>query len=186
MSEVASTPARVEPPELAQLAREHEGALRSVALRLCAGNQAEAADLVQDTFERAMRQLHRFEPGSNARAWLCTILRHLFIDRCRAPAARTLPVDNLELAAPVPEREREPVWAQITREQLGAAVERLEPEFRVVYDLATVENLSYPEIGTRLGLPKNTVGTRLMRARQKLRAMLMPHIRRAPSEEGTP
>jgi RNA polymerase sigma-70 factor, ECF subfamily len=169
--------------DLDAFVREHGGALRSVALRLTAGNQAEAADLVQDTFEKAMRNQARFTPGTNARAWLCTIMRNLFIDRCRAEKPPHERAEDHELAQPEPERE--PAWASITREQLADALARLSPEFRLVYDLATVDNLSYPEIGERLGVPRNTVATRLLRAREKLRALLSPLVRRSPSEEGT-
>jgi RNA polymerase sigma-70 factor (ECF subfamily) len=153
-----------------QWVREHEAALLAVALRLTSGQRAEAADLVQDTFERALRNLDRVQVGSHVRAWLCTILRNLFIDRCRAPKIASEPVDDLQIAAVEPEPE--PPWARITPEQLADALSRLEPDFRAVYDLATVESLSYVEIGERLGVPRATVGTRLMRARQKLRAML--------------
>ena len=65
-------------PDLAsQLAREHRDALYAFALTLC-GEPAEASDLVQDTFERALRRLDSLRPETNARAWLCTILHHLF------------------------------------------------------------------------------------------------------------
>ena len=65
-----------------QLVREHENALITFALRL-SGSRSDASDLVQDTLERALRSFDSFTPGTNGRAWLFTILRHTFIDRCR-------------------------------------------------------------------------------------------------------
>lgn len=153
--------------------REHELALRTLALRLCRSS-ADAGDLVQDTFERALRRRAQYEPGTNLRAWLCTILHHLFLDRVRATSRGPshAPLDEVAVAAP--ERESEPAWAALTRDDVVAAVARLEPEFRSVYELHSLEGVPYQEIATRLGIPKATVGTRLARARRKLRDLLMP------------
>lgn len=161
--------------EFERLARENEPLLRAVARRLT-GSDADAHDLVQDTLERALRHFDRFARGTNARAWLFTILHNLFIDRCRArrPEARAQPVEDVPLAAP--ELEPPPAWTQVTAEQVRDAVARLEPEFRTVYELRTLDGLSYDDIATRLGIPKATVGTRLSRARTRLRALLEPLV----------
>ena len=68
-------------------AREHEAVLRATALRLCR-DVSDARDLVQDTFERALRGFHTWRPDTDGRAWLMRILHNLFIDRCRAQASR--------------------------------------------------------------------------------------------------
>ena len=62
------------------------------------------------------------------------------------------------------------------------AVARLPEEFRSVYQMHAIDGRSYSEIALKLALPKNTVGTRLIRARRKLRDLLLPHLRR--EEEG--
>lgn len=153
--------------------REHEQVLRALANRLCR-SPADAGDLVQDTFERALRRREQYVPGTNLRAWLCTILHHLFLDRVRANnrGPSHAPLDEVAVAAP--ERESEPAWAALTRDDVVAAVARLEPEFRSVYELHSLEGVPYQEIASRLGIPKATVGTRLARARRKLRDLLMP------------
>lgn len=153
--------------------REHEPALRGLAQRLCR-NPADAGDLVQDTFERALQRRAQYQPGTNLRAWLCTILHHLFLDRCRARhrGPQHAPLD--EVALPAPEPASEPAWAALTRDDVVAAVARLEPDFRSVYQLHSLEGVPYQEIAARLGIPKATVGTRLARARRKLRDLLMP------------
>lgn len=158
------------------LVRQHEHALYSLALRL-SGNAADSRDLVQDTFERALRHLDRFQEGTNARAWLCTILRHLFISRCRSRAwgrHGDVSVEDLQEQLAAPEAEAGPSWMAITLEQLHAALKRLPAEFREVYRLHALEGRSYEEISARLRIPKATVGTRLIRARRKLRDLLMP------------
>src|SRR5205814_2372140 len=69
-------------PARAAAVREHEVLLTTIARRLCA-NQADAADLVQDTYERALRGWDHYADRGTLRSWLVTILNNLFIDRCR-------------------------------------------------------------------------------------------------------
>ncbi len=165
-------------PQLAAfeaMVRDHEAMLRAFAHRLCQ-DPDEINDLLQDTFERALRALDRFQAGSNARAWLCTILHNTFIDRCRAPdrRARREPIEDLPIAAEEPAPE--PAWASVSGQQLRAAIAQLEPDFRIVYELHALEHRSYQDIADRLGIAYNTVGTRLNRARRKLRGLLAEMI----------
>jgi RNA polymerase sigma-70 factor (ECF subfamily) len=148
----------------------HRAALRMMALTLCKSDDV-ADDLVQDTLVRALRS---FRPGEigNVRGWLFAILHNLFIDQCRRGrhAAAPLPAD---IVAPVEEPATHPAWASVTSEELARAVRALDEEFRVVFQLFEVERRSYDEIAARLGIPKATVGTRLSRARRKLRDALL-------------
>jgi RNA polymerase sigma-70 factor (ECF subfamily) len=163
--------ARDERDSFDAVAREHEAAVRAFALRLCR-NSADASDLAQATFERALRRWGTFTPGTNARAWLFSILHNAFIDRCRRRATepRAASIEDTEIAAPPPSERS--VWSSITPEQVASAVATLDEGFRAVYRLHAEEQLSYQEIAAQLGLPVNTVGTRLARARRKLRALL--------------
>jgi RNA polymerase sigma-70 factor, ECF subfamily len=162
-------------PFFEALAQRHEPALYAMALRLC-GSPADARDLVQDTLERALRKIHTFTPGSHERAWLLTLLHNLFIDRCRAlkreARADEAPEEMADTLAAEPETEEGPAWGALTHEDVEAALEKLAPDFRVVYRLHAVEGRSYQEISEQLGIAKNTVGTRLIRARRKLRVLL--------------
>ena len=166
----------------AAFAREHEAALHATAMRLC-GNATDARDLVQDTFERGLRNLARYKPGTDGRAWLLTILHHLFIDRCRSRTRERradVSAEDVEERIAAPEVEAAPAWASISPEQLREALEKIPEEFRTVYRMHALENRSYIEIAERLGIPKATVGTRLIRARRKLKELLMP----TPAGEG--
>ncbi|MFY0537107.1 RNA polymerase sigma factor [Nannocystis pusilla] len=102
------------------------------------------------------------------------MLHHLFLDRCRARVRGPTHASLDEVALPAPEPAAEPAWAALTRDDVVAAVERLEPDFRRVYQLHSLEGVPYQEIAARLGIPKATVGTRLARARRKLRDLLLP------------
>src|SRR5215475_16212662 len=83
--------------------REHEALLTAIARRLC-GNDADAADLVHDTYERALRAWDRYTDRGNLRSWMVAILNNLFIDRCRKHrrTPQTEALDGVELAAPEP------------------------------------------------------------------------------------
>jgi RNA polymerase sigma-70 factor, ECF subfamily len=159
-------------PRFDRFVAELEPHLRMVATRLC-GNAADAADLVQDAFEKAYRNYDKLAPGTNPRAWAVTILHNLFIDRCRRNQreGKKVDVEDVPLAAP-PEREAEPAWADLGPDDLRRALDALEPSFRDIYRLHALENRSYKEISAELGVPMATVGTRLLRAREKLRKLL--------------
>jgi RNA polymerase sigma-70 factor (ECF subfamily) len=153
------------------LVRDHQPALEAFALKLC-GNPPDAHDLVQDTFERALRNLAALSPGTNERAWLFTILHNLFIDRCRRKKRDPAQANVAELDLPAPgEPEPPPDWTRLGAAEVRAAVAQLEEEFCRVYELH-IEGRSYQEIAAALAIPQNTVGTRLLRARKKLKSIL--------------
>ena len=144
--------------------------LLGIARRLC-GNDADARDLVHDAYERALRSWHTYDDRGNLRSWLATILNNLFIDRCRraSRAPRTEGLDTVDVAAPEPSAT--PRWAQVSVDQVRAALMGIGDEFRRVYEMHA-SGRSYEEIATELRIPKATVGTRLIRARKKLKALL--------------
>jgi len=160
----------------AQAVREHEALLRGIARRLC-GNDADAADLVHDTYERALRAWDRYADRGNLRSWMVTILNNLFIDRCRKNrrSPRTEALDELEVAAPEPGAP--PAWTKVTNQQVDAALATLGAEFRRVYELHA-QGRSYDEIAAELNIAKATVGTRLVRARKKLKDALTREVER--------
>ena len=156
--------------------------LMRVALGLTR-NTAEASDLVQDALERALREWDRFTPGTNARAWVTAILSRLFIDgwrrRRRRPALVAL--DDMDLAGPPPDVAADPApWDNVSDADLDRAVAALPDPLRDVFRLNVVDHLSYGDISATLGIPVNTVGTRLMRARRRLRASLEAQAARTP------
>ena len=161
--------------ETVEMISHYESALYARAMRLVRGH-SDAWDLVQDTYERALRGHNGFEPGTNLRQWLMTIMYNLFLDRCRRQARepRAYGIDEHEVASPEPDAP-EP-WESITHEQVEAALAELERPFREVYELRLAENCSYDEIADRLTIPRSTVGTRLMRARHKLRETLLREV----------
>ena len=149
---------------------EHAAVLVRIARRLC-NNPADADDLVQETYERALRSWSGYHDQGNLRGWLASILNHLFLDRCRK-ARRTPRVEALDLLElPAPEPDARPTWTEVTLDQVVAALDQLSPPFRQAFELHAAGR-SYDQIARELHIAKPTVGTRLVRARRKLRDVL--------------
>src|SRR5712691_9374607 len=155
----------------------HLDALYRVALRLT-GNAADADDLVQETMLKAYRAWDQYEKGTNAKAWLLTILRHAFINeyRRRSRHPETVDVDTIEPFAVFGEiQDEDPQGAffdRIVDDEVLRAIDALPEVFREAVVLSDVEGLSYDEIAKVLEVPVGTVKSRLFRGRQLLQAKL--------------
>ena len=144
----------------------HARLLHSLARRW-AGTDAD--DLVQETFARALAARHRYQAGSNGRAWLCRILCNLAVsERRRRARDERLRTRVIALAPPAPANEPEP--HALDDADLVAALAELQPAERRILELAELEELSYREIARALDCPLGTVMSRLHRARRHLRA----------------
>lgn len=156
-----------------QLARTLEPFLYATALRLCGGNAQDARDLVQDTLERGLQRISQLPPGSNVRGWLGTILHNRFIDLCRTRSREPVEaLDDRTEATVSAESQGEAAWEKISSDQLRQAIEHLDDDLRLVCQLHALERRPYKEIAQRLRIPVGTVGTRLLRAKSKLRSLL--------------
>ncbi|KIX70077.1 sigma-70 family RNA polymerase sigma factor [Burkholderia pseudomallei] len=145
--------------------------------RALTGDPAWADDLVQDTVERAFSRMRAFRPDTNLRAWLLTILRHLYIDQLRA--RREFAVDDDEGPWRALEAPAGQIDALVLRD-VQRMLYRLPLEQREVLLLVCVEELSYQDASAVLGVPVGTVMSRLSRARERMRALLTDAPLRPP------
>lgn len=158
----------------------HLDVLYRVALRL-ARDPDRAADLVQETMLRAFRAWGSFRTGTNARAWLITILRNQFIsdyrrERREAVVADLDTVEPFLLDRSVPDSDPEgEFFSQIVDQTVLEAVDALASDFREVLVLSDMEGMSYAEIAATLEIPVGTVKSRLFRARRQLQQTLYDH-----------
>jgi RNA polymerase sigma-70 factor (ECF subfamily) len=150
--------------------------LRAVASKLLR-DPAEVEDLVQDVYERALRSVDRVDLSDNPRGWMVTILHNLHIDRCRQRARMLphVPCDD-DVVIATPEDREPPVWSAMTTDDVRRAVARLPDELRGTYMLFALEGRSYVEIAAAQGIPKATVGTRISRARARLKQLLIAEL----------
>jgi RNA polymerase sigma-70 factor (ECF subfamily) len=136
--------------------------------RALVGERSSADDLVQDTLERAWAKLHLYRRGTDLRAWLFTVMHNVHVNRVRATRA----IDPLDEEMPeLAQRGTQPD-ALLVRD-LDRAIARLAADQRAVLLLVTLEEMSYEEVARTLGIPIGTVMSRLSRAREKLRAMML-------------
>lgn len=171
---------REDGPQLMEDALEFMNGLYGTAVRLTRDGDA-ARDLVQDTYLKALRAHERFQPGTNLKAWLYTILHNTWRNRRRdnARARVSFDSDTVEAAmdagyAGVVERTT-PETALLRSLQdadIKAAVDALPEAFREAVWLRDVEDLSYQEIADALSVPIGTVMSRISRGRKLLHAAL--------------
>lgn len=136
---------------------------------------AEAEDLVQETYVKALRGFSSFQLGTNFRAWIYRILHNTFLtSRTGLKATHTVALD-LEEAVEVPSGQATPEAILIDRSQqetLQAALDEIPAPYREILLLCEVEEMSYKEIAEVLAIPIGTVMSRLSRARSALRGSL--------------
>jgi len=161
---------RVEDFETAALP--HFDDLYRTAVRVM-GDRTEAEDLVQETYLEAWKSFHRFEPGTNCRAWLFKILDHVIHHHRRKWFTLKFVKESEELLEDVLTYEP-PVPEHVTDEDILAALDKVPEDFREVLLLADVQEFSYKEVSDTLKIPVGTVMSRLSRGRRILRCQLAP------------
>lgn len=150
----------------------HFRSVYRTALRLTK-NAADAEDLTQETYARALGASGRFQWGTNLKAWLFTILRNVDRNRKRDRARAIViidgeAVDRFEGASASSETPEALLLRDAMSPDLRAAIESLPRALRQTVWLRDVEDLSYAEIAQRLDVPIGTVMSRLSRARELL------------------
>lgn len=156
--------------EFEAVALPHSTDLYRTAARVL-GDSTKADDVVQEVYLQAWKSFHRFEPGTNCRAWLFKILFNTIHHYRRKWMNLRFIRDSEEVldvtpAAPLPLPEK------LTDQSILAALEEVPPDFRSVVILSDLEEFAYKEIAGILQIPIGTVMSRLSRGRKLLREKL--------------
>ena len=146
--------------------------LRRYAIALT-GNREAADDLIQDTLERAWRKRALWQPGSDLRAWLFTVMHNVHVNGVRS----IRPVESLDANEQIADRASvTPSVASaesgVVLSELRAALAKLSDEHRQVILLVGLEQMSYADAASVLDVPIGTVMSRLARGREQLRRLL--------------
>lgn len=168
---------RFEEEALPLLDQLYGGALRMTR------NPADAEDLVQDTYVKAYQAFSSFRPGTNLKAWLYRIMTNTYINtyrkKQRQPSQTSTEdvtdyqlVDTFSHTSTGLESAEVAALKNLPDGQIGEAMNKLSPEYRMVVYYADVEDLSYKEIAEIMDIPLGTVMSRLHRGRKQLRGML--------------
>jgi RNA polymerase sigma-70 factor, ECF subfamily len=144
------------------------------------GDREAANDLLQETYLKAFRFFEKFEPGTNAKAWLYRIMRNTFINEYRR--VKRLPDlvqydEQISAYQMLPRDEektelRKQINGELFEDEIAGAIASLPEKFKSVIVLRDVEDLPYEEIADALEIPVGTVRSRLHRARAILFAKL--------------
>jgi RNA polymerase sigma-70 factor (ECF subfamily) len=171
MSDVAA--AGVARHRFDQMVATHLPALRIRASQLCRG-RGDPDDVVQDALVRAFRARDQMRETERARGWLLSIVTNTFLDSLRRKKARPGEVAlEIDPAAPARDDDEPAPWADLDVDDVRAAVASLPDDVRDTYRMFALEGRDYVAIAATLGIPKATVGTRILRARKKLRELLV-------------
>ena len=172
--------------EFEQVAMPQADALYGAALRMTR-NPTQAEDLVQETLMRAYRFWHRFEQGTNIKAWLFRIQTNIFINKYRKKQSEQQVIDDrqelddvmgrfaVDERAYLPPETRDDFLKHLLGDEVMHALDDLPFEFRMTVLLADMHDLSYKEIATVLDCPVGTVMSRLHRARKMLQQNLFQY-----------
>ncbi len=151
---------------------------------------ADAEDLVQETYVRALQVIGRLRADSNIKSWLFTILRNIWLNQIRRRRTGPQMVEtdaeegfSNEIIEPS-KNSYEIYVSKIETEQVRSAIQKLPLEFREIILLREYEQLSYQEIAGVLDCPAGTVMSRLGRARSKLRTLLSAKFRKPEANYG--
>jgi|GEM_PF-3894656 len=162
--------------DVERLAKEHFRFLQDRAFRLTR-NHADAADLVQDTFEKALKFAPCRVASFRARGWLLVVMHNLFIDRYRSNrAAHLVHSQDLMLELPAAVEPDPDPQDLVTMDDVQFALTQVPNVLRRVFELRELEGLSYADIACTLQIPMVTVGTRLLRARRHIKATLAERV----------
>jgi RNA polymerase sigma-70 factor (ECF subfamily) len=171
----ASLVTTVAPPllDFASVVEKHGAALYRRAKWLTK-SESDAADLFQDTIEHAMRGARKPDEPDLVLRWLMRIMYNLFIDQQRACAVWKRVARSQEVLARVVGEAPDPRpadWRLVDDAQLSACVSCLPAGMRELFQKYAT-GTSYPELAAHFNIPQGTVGTRLLRLRRRLRALL--------------
>lgn len=147
--------------------------LRRFAFNL-SGQWESADDLVQETYERAIRGLDGWAAGTRLDAWMYRILRNLFLNERRSLATREERAPEVLLVSPTRVDGQRIADSRITFEKTCLAIGDLPEEQRTALLLVTVEGFSYKEAAALMDQPVGTIASRVGRARETLKHLIEP------------
>jgi RNA polymerase sigma-70 factor (ECF subfamily) len=171
--------------EFEKEAMPHMNLLHNYAFKMT-GNELDADDLVQDTYLRAFRFFHKFEKGTNCKAWLFRIMKNLFINDYRKNQKQPNKVDydEIENFFEIIKSDKldsndlqEKVFSNLLDDELTEALNSMQDDFKTVVILCDIEGLSYEEIADFVKCPIGTVRSRLHRGRKMLQQKLIEYAK---------
>jgi RNA polymerase sigma-70 factor (ECF subfamily) len=151
-----------------QLYEAYYGKMMGVCLRY-ANHEEDARDILHEGFIKVFKNLNKYNPGTSLGAWIRRIMINTAIDYYRKAIRRR--TDDLENAQHESSDDIDPI-STCSAQEIMAAVQKLSPAYRAVFNLYAVEGYSHKEIADELDISESTSRSNLVKARSKLKAML--------------
>jgi RNA polymerase sigma-70 factor, ECF subfamily len=171
-----------DPQAFAELVKQFHRRVYSITYRML-GNVAEAEDLCQEIFLRVYQNLSSYDPNLPLAPWICRIASNTTINHLKRRTLKTVPLEinfnNEEKERPLVDERATPEQALLEsnrNKKLQAAILSLPENYRLAFTLKYVENLTSEEIGEIMNIPRNTIKTWLVRAREALRGKLIDEL----------
>ncbi|MEM1323915.1 MAG: RNA polymerase sigma factor [Bacteroidota bacterium] len=152
-----------------KLYEEYYGKMMGVCLRY-ANNHDDALDILHEGFIKIFRHIAKYEPGTSLNAWIRRIMVNTSIDYYRKSIRRR--TEDIEQAYHLGDASADAV-SQCSEKEILAAVQTLSPAYRAVFNLYVIEGYSHKEIADRLDITESTSRSNLVKARLKLKAILI-------------
>lgn len=169
----------------------HIEALKTFAFHLTY-NDADADDLVQETYMKAFKFMDKYEKGTNAKAWLFKILKNAYINeyRKKVKSPQKVDVDDVGLVKTTENQNerlkadlRDDIYTNEMGDEITRAMDKLPDDFKTVILLCDIEGFSYEEMSKIIDIPVGTIRSRLFRARNALKELLKPYAEKMGYED---
>lgn len=145
----------------------------SVMLPICnryANNQDDALDIMHDAFIKVFKNMSKYNPGTSLSSWMKRIMINTAIDFYRKRKRRR--TEDLDTAYSVQSNDPDAI-SQIAAKEIIAALQLLTPAYRMVFNLYVIEGHSHKEVAKKLNITESTSRSNLVKARTKLKAILL-------------
>lgn len=142
--------------------------LMAVCLRY-ANSDDEAMDILHESFIKIFRSIRKYKPGTSLGAWMRRITVNTAIDYYRRNARRR--TEDIDQAFDLSSKDADAL-SQCTEQEILAAIQKLTPAYRTVFNLYVIEGYSHKEIADQLEITESTSRSNLVKARGKLQEML--------------
>lgn len=151
-----------------QLYMDHYSIMMGVCLRY-AGDQDEALDILHEGFIKVFRNISKYNSGTSLSAWIRRIMINTSIDYYRKKSRRR--TEDVEQAYNISTSGADAI-AQCSEKEILAAIQKLSPAYRTVFNMYVLEGYSHKEIADRLNISESTSRSNLVKARLKLQALI--------------
>ncbi|MEZ4984967.1 MAG: sigma-70 family RNA polymerase sigma factor [Saprospiraceae bacterium] len=154
------------------LYEEFYSSLMAICLRYST-SEDEAMDMLHESFIKIFRSIGKYQPGTSLGAWMRRITVNTAIDSYRRNTRRR--TEDIDTAYGLSTQEADAI-SHYSEKEILAAVQKLTPVYRTVFNLYVVEGYSHKEIADKLDITESTSRSNLVKARMKLQEMLKDRL----------